>query len=35
VWVQRRISTRWFYSVVHVLLFMTGCKLLYDGVTGL
>jgi uncharacterized membrane protein YfcA len=35
LWVQRRISTRWFYSVVHVLLFMTGCKLLYDGVTGL
>jgi uncharacterized membrane protein YfcA len=35
LWAQRRINTQWFYRVVYVLLFLTGSKLLYDGVTGL
>jgi hypothetical protein len=35
LWAQRRINTEWFYRVVYVLLFVTGVKLLYDGVTGL
>jgi hypothetical protein len=32
---QRRIDVRWFYRVIYALLFITGIKLLYDGVTGL
>jgi hypothetical protein len=32
---QRRIDARWFYRVIYALLFLTGTKLLYDGVTGL
>ena len=34
-WLQRRIDTRWFYRIIYVLLFVTGTRLLYDGVTGL
>jgi uncharacterized membrane protein YfcA len=35
VWLQTRINARWFYRLVYALLFLTGIKLLYDGVTGL
>jgi uncharacterized membrane protein YfcA len=35
IWLQSRIDARWFYRVVYTLLFITGTKLLYDGVTGL
>jgi uncharacterized membrane protein YfcA len=34
-WLQRRIDTRWFYRIIYVLLFVTGTRLLYDGLTGL
>jgi len=30
---QRRISARWFYRLIYGLLFITGVKLLYDGLT--
>jgi uncharacterized membrane protein YfcA len=30
---QSRISARWFYRLIYLLLFVTGTKLLYDGVT--
>jgi uncharacterized membrane protein YfcA len=33
-WVQRRVDVRWFYRVIYTLLFITGSKLLYDGITG-
>lgn len=35
LWMQRRIPVRWFYRVIYTLLFATGSKLLYDGITGL
>jgi uncharacterized membrane protein YfcA len=35
LWMQRRIDVRWFYRLIYALLFITGIKLLYDGVTGL
>jgi uncharacterized protein len=35
VWMQTRIDVRVFYRIVYALLFATGAKLLYDGVTGL
>jgi uncharacterized membrane protein YfcA len=35
LWMQRRIDPRWFYRIIYSLLFLTGSKLLYDGVTGL
>jgi uncharacterized membrane protein YfcA len=35
MWMQRRIDVRWFYRLIYVLLFVTGTKLLYDGITGL
>ena len=34
-WLQRRIDARWFYRIVYALLFFTGSKLLYDGISGL
>ena len=34
-WLQRRIDTRWFYRIIYVLLFVTGIRLLFDGITGL
>ena len=34
-WMQRRIDVAWFYRLIYSLLFLTGTKLLYDGVTGL
>jgi len=35
IWVRKRLSTRWFYRVAYTLMFVTGAKLLYDGVTHL
>jgi uncharacterized protein len=35
MWMQRRIDVRWFYRLIYALLFVTGAKLLYDGITGL
>ena len=35
LWLQRRIDVRWFYRLIYTLLFLTGSKLLYDGITGL
>jgi uncharacterized membrane protein YfcA len=35
IWLQKRMSPRLFYRFVHVLLFLTGSKLLYDGIAGL
>jgi uncharacterized membrane protein YfcA len=35
LWMQRRIDVRWFYRLIHALLFITGAKLLYDGLSGL
>lgn len=32
---QKRIEPRTFYRVVHTLLFLTGAKLLYDGLSGI
>jgi hypothetical protein len=32
---QQRISARWFYRLIYALLFVTGAKLLYDGLSGL
>ena len=32
---QKRIEPRTFYRVVHALLFLTGAKLLYDGLSSL
>ena len=35
VWLQKRMDAKVFYRVIHVLLFVTGTKLLYDGLTHL
>lgn len=35
VWLQTRIHTRLFYRIVYTLFFLTGSKLLYDGLTHL
>jgi len=35
IWLQKRMDAKMFYRVVHVLLFLTGTKLLYDGLTHL
>jgi uncharacterized membrane protein YfcA len=35
IWMQRRIDARWFYRLIYALLFASGSKLLYDGITGL
>lgn len=35
VWVHKRISAVLFYRIVYVLLFISGTKLLYDGLTRL
>ena len=31
VWLHRRVSDRFFFRLMYVLLFVVGCKLLYDG----
>jgi hypothetical protein len=35
IWVRKRLSTAWFYRIAYVLMFVTGAKLLYDGVRNL
>jgi uncharacterized protein len=35
VWLQSRISVTGFYRIIYTLMFLTGTKLLYDGITGL
>lgn len=35
IWLHKRVSDRLFYLICYGLLLVTGCKLLYDGVTGL
>jgi len=34
LWLQRRIDVRWFYGLIYTLLFVTGSRLLYEGVKG-
>jgi len=34
LWMQKRVPDHAFYNVCYTLLFVTGCKLGYDGVTG-
>jgi len=34
LWMQKRVSDQVFYKVCYALLFITGLKLGYDGVTG-
>jgi uncharacterized protein len=34
-WLQRRISVHAFYRVIYTLLFLTGVKLLHDGLQGI
>ena len=33
VWLVRRVSNRWFYRLAYVGMFLTGTKLLWDGLT--
>jgi uncharacterized membrane protein YfcA len=35
IWVRKRLSTMWFYRIAYTLMFATGAKLLWDGVTNL
>ena len=35
IWLQKRMDARIFYRIIHVLLLLTGTKLLYDGVTAI
>lgn len=35
VWLQSRMNAQWFYRAVYSLLFVSGTRLLYDGITGL
>jgi uncharacterized membrane protein YfcA len=35
LWLRRRMSPKWFYRVAYTLLFATGTKLLFDGLSGL
>ncbi len=34
VWLHRRVADRFFFQLMYVLLFVVGCKLLYDGITA-
>jgi len=34
VWLHRRSSDRFFFRLMYVLLFVVGCRLLYDGLTA-
>ena len=31
IWIQRKLTTVWFFRLAYILLFLTGTKLLYDG----
>jgi hypothetical protein len=33
--VRTKLSTKWFYRIAYTLMFVTGAKLLWDGVTNL
>jgi uncharacterized membrane protein YfcA len=35
IWVRKKLSTLWFYRVAYTLMFVTGAKLLWDGVAHL
>jgi uncharacterized membrane protein YfcA len=35
IWVRKKLSTLWFYRIAYTLMFVTGAKLLWDGVTNL
>ena len=35
IWLRQRLSTMWFYRIAYTLMFVTGAKLLCDGVTHL
>jgi uncharacterized membrane protein YfcA len=35
IWVRTKLSTKWFYRIAYTLMFVTGAKLLWDGVTNL
>ena len=35
VWLQKRLNPIVFYRIVYLLLFVSGSKLLYDGLAGL
>jgi hypothetical protein len=35
IWVRKRLSTLWFYRIAYTLMFVTGAKLLWDGVSHL
>jgi uncharacterized membrane protein YfcA len=35
LWVQRRLSTSWFFRIVYSMLFFTGAMLIYDGLRKL
>lgn len=34
VWLHRRVSDRFFFRLMYALLFVVGCKLLYDGIAA-
>jgi uncharacterized membrane protein YfcA len=35
IWVRKKLSTTLFYRIAYTLMFVTGAKLLWDGVTHL
>ena len=34
-WLHHRVSDRFFFQLMYVLLFLVGCKLIYDGLVGI
>jgi len=34
VWLHRRVSESFFFRLMYLLLFVVGCRLLYDGLTS-
>jgi len=34
VWLHKRVSDRWFYRFCYAFVFLTGLKLLFDGIAG-
>jgi len=35
IWLRKRLSRTAFFRIIYVAMFLTGCKLLYDGLRGL
>ncbi|HSD42224.1 MAG TPA: sulfite exporter TauE/SafE family protein [Burkholderiales bacterium] len=35
IWVRKKLSTAWFYRIAYALMFVTGAKLLWDGIANL